>query len=141
MRRLFLRMLVMVMALAAGMAGGAKVESVFDPHEYTAAAALTLTNGNTIAIDTKNGTTTPTLTYNKGAGDVVVNGQVVANQNNTVKMALFCFESIDIGAGVTVAVTGNLGPVLASQGSFVFNGIIRVNGAAGVGSGGQYGGR
>jgi hypothetical protein len=125
----------------------APVGSLFDPNEYTAAPALTLSNGHDLDIDTKNGTTTPVLTYDLHDGEggasnpQTVNGHIVASQSGNVRMALFCFESLNIGSGVdnagesdgVVKVLGNLGVVLASRGNLTFDAGMSVAGTAGQG--------
>ena len=61
-------------------------------------------------------------------GDKVSAGVVELNESGNVEMAVFTFDEIDIGSGVSVTVTGNRGLVLASRNTFVFNTTINVAG-------------
>jgi hypothetical protein len=133
--------LAVAAAMMATVVSAGPVGSIFNPNDYAAAAALTLSSGHDLDINTQDGTVTPVLTYDTGAGPQTVNGHIVTNQSGKIVMALFCFESLDIGSGVdnagqsdgVVTVIGNLGVVLASRGNLTFDAKLCVAGTAGVG--------
>lgn len=126
--------------LAAGVSvDAAPVNSVFNPNDYASNGTLTLTSGS-IAFTTSG--TTPTYSINGGAA---VSGTTGSSASGNVEMAIFNFDSISIGSGVAVTVTGTRGLVLASKGSFSFGSILRLDGtnassSIGLGAPGAEGG-
>jgi autotransporter-associated beta strand protein len=101
--------------------------SRLDPGDFDSLGDLTLTNGESIVFDTD----TDDLTY---AVNGVTNsgGVLVTNDSGKVVMALFNFDSVDIGTNVEVTVNGNLGLVLGSLGSLTLDDVIQVNGGDGT---------
>jgi len=123
-----------VMAAAlAGQAGGADVESVYDPDVHTTGPgfniALSVGTGDTLTIYTGTSSAAPYYQLNGGSQ---YDGEKVTNPNNTVQMAVFCFNSIHIDNPDAINVTGDLGLVLGSRGNFMFaNASLSVGGGDG----------
>jgi hypothetical protein len=122
------------MALVLGLAGTAAagpvvVGSIYNPNEYTTIAPtlapttsvqfFTGANGQGDAAD---------LTYAVDGGLAQSAGVVALNESGYIEMAVFTFDEIDIGSGVSVTVTGNRGLVLASKSTFLLNSTINVAG-------------
>ena len=113
----------MVVLLAASVAYSGTVNSLFMPDQFTSLGTLNATTG-TISIDTDALTIT-------GFG----NGVAAASQWGGVELAVFTFDSINIGSGVTLDVTGNRGLVLAAKSDLNFASALSVKGGDGSSSG------
>ncbi|MDY0169155.1 MAG: LamG-like jellyroll fold domain-containing protein [Thermoguttaceae bacterium] len=97
------------------------VHSLFKPDHFGSLGALNATAG---AININ----TDSLTFDFGG---VRYGAAAISQGGGVELAVFTFDSIVVGSGVTINVTGNRGLVLASKGDFVFNSTLSLVGGNG----------
>lgn len=130
----------LIAAILGGLTAGSRAAptySLFNPGDY---AVLTndfsVTGGATvIAIDTKDGTASPTWMY----GSTNFTGLIVTNQSAKVVMALFTFGNLAISNGVSCTVTGNLGLVLACTGNMTLGNTIDLSGKSSTISGGPGG--
>ncbi|MBA4387868.1 MAG: hypothetical protein C0404_07795 [Verrucomicrobia bacterium] len=122
---------VSIMIPSAGVAG-----SVFNPLSFPTIGATLAVSSGTVAIDTKDGVSAPTLTANS----TVYTGRVVTNQNRKVALAMFNFGQIGVSSGVLCTVTGNLGVVLAATGDIAFASVLNVSGVDAVVTNGGSGG-
>ena len=105
------------------------VGPVLNPRKFTLGlGSLTVTNGQTLAIDTKGTTNNPTFSI----GGVTNTGTSALNLSNSVQLAVFAFDSIDVQTGATVTVTGDRGLVLASRNNLTLNAGISLAGGDGV---------
>ena len=120
--------LTAIIGLLAPAVQAAPIGSIFDPYDYGSLGALNLTTG-TIAFDTDALTVTG-----------FSNGVAAQSAGGGVEMALITFDSVSIGSGVTVNVTGNRGLVLASHSDLTFDSTLSLDGAAGSGQTGGAGG-
>ncbi len=114
-----------VLGLTAGTAGATTVGSQFDPADYGSLADLTPTTS--VDFFTGDGTNAPTVIIDAGTPIV---GTTATSESGNVEMALFAFDTVDIGSGVTVNVTGNRGLVIASKGNLTFSSTLSLNGGA-----------
>ncbi|MDZ7615863.1 MAG: LamG domain-containing protein, partial [Patescibacteria group bacterium] len=117
-------LLVAILGLATACVGNADastVHSLFKPDQVASLGALNATTG-TISINTDS------LTFDF---EGVRYGATAASQGGGVELAMFTFDSIHIGSGVTVQVTGNRGLVLASKSNFTFASTLDVAGKTG----------
>jgi len=105
--------------VCVGAADAGVIDSLFVPDQFASLGTLSAATG-TISIDTDALTIT-------GFG----NGVAAASQGGGVEMAVFAFDSIDIGSGATVSVTGNRGLVLASKSDFTFSSALDLSGGNG----------
>lgn len=111
---------VFVVLFAQSMSTGA-VRSLFKPDEFTSLGTLNATSG-TITIDTNALTIT-------GFGT----GVAARSQSGAAELAVFTFESISLGPGVTINVVGDRGLVLGAKGDFYCGSTLNLAGGAGVG--------
>src|SRR5688500_12082382 len=82
-----------------------------DPAGFTTLGTLNPASASTITIDT--GTTPPTMSGGATFNGVVDNG-----------VAVFCFDEVNVPAGVTLSATGSRPLAILSQGDFYFAGVI-----------------
>ena len=107
----------MVALVTSGQAG--VVHSLFKPDPFSSLGTLSATAG-VIDIDTDALTIT-------GFGS----GVTALSQSGGVEVAVFTFDAIDLGAGVTLNVTGSRGLVLASKSDFHFASALNLAGSNG----------
>jgi hypothetical protein len=112
-------------ALMAGTAGATTVGSQFDPADYTSLGSLTPTTS--VDFFTGDGVSAPTVTIDGGGA---IAGTTATSQSGNVELAIFTFDAVNVGSGVTVGVTGNRGLVIASQGNLTFSSTLSLNGGA-----------
>lgn len=93
--------------------------SLFKPHGFSSLGTLNMTTGN-LVIDTDS----PQIT---GIG----NGTIATSQGGGVEVAVFAFDTIHIGAGVNISVTGDRALVLAARNNLYFGATIDLSGADG----------
>jgi len=148
----FLVALTSLIAATASLA--ATIGSRFDPNDYASNGALSLVSGDTITFDT----TAMTYSGTFDAGGTFSGSGVAANSEsqlagvggNTsaadgvfVQLAMYNFDSINIGSSVTIVVDGNAGIALGSLGDMTIGSNIAVNGGNGgqsaIGQGGSGG--
>ncbi|HSI35570.1 MAG TPA: hypothetical protein VK986_18455, partial [Tepidisphaeraceae bacterium] len=129
MKRRFLS----AMATAAAMAvagesarAAAVTGTIFDPDGggYTSLGAQNFSAG-VLTFDTTN------LTLTHDTLGLIGSGSADTSASGQVQMAVFNFDSLSIGGGVTVNVTGNLGLALTSRTDLTVATAIGVNGTAG----------
>ncbi len=108
------------MAVGPTIARAGADRSLFLPDGFASLGTLNESSG-TINIDTD------TLTIT-GFG----NGVAASSEGGGVEMAVFTFDQIDLGSGVTINVTGNRGLVLGSKSNFNFDSILNLSGADGA---------
>jgi hypothetical protein len=139
--------LVMALALGAGIATAGPVGSIYNPNDYTLGFGdLIVDSDKTLTIQTgfeAQGDSTD-VWYSFDGGTNKIYGTVALNQNSTVEMAVFAFDSISIDNPDGIVVTGNRGLVLGSRGDLLFKGatldVKGGNGTTGSGSAGGAGG-
>lgn len=122
--------LVVVLAMASFATHAATVGSRFDPNDYTPLGDLT--TGPIVF-----STTTLAVTTN---GVSIGTGVLVTNESENVVMAMFNFDSINIGSGVSVTIGGVRGLVLGSRGDITIGTTIDLAGDDGTGGAGGNGG-
>lgn len=133
----------LTVGLWAGSAAGAIVQgSIVDPTSYGSSLGSRTLNSGTLSIDT--GGVTPTISY-VGTGvdvgtDFNLNGLTDASASGLVELAIFNFDQLSIGTGVSVSISGTRGAVLASKSNLSLNTAISVNGANATGASGGAGG-
>ncbi len=107
------------MAVGPMIANAGADRSLFLPDGFASLGTLNQSSG-TINIDTDALTIT-------GFG----NGVAALSEGGGVEMAVFTFDQIDLGSGVTINVTGNRGLVLGSKSSFNFDSTLDLSGGNG----------
>lgn len=110
---------LVVLVLLPGSVAADVVKSLFLPAQFRSLGELSLTTG-TLDIDTD------ALTMTGFSG-----GQAAVSQSGNVELAVFAFDDINLGSGVTINVTGNRGLVLASKSDFIFDSTLNLSGDAG----------
>jgi subtilisin-like proprotein convertase family protein len=116
--------LAMVVLLSA--AGAALSAQVLDPQSFTSLGAASPVG----SVDVDTSASPPTWTE----GATTLNGEVSGG------VAVFAFDSVSIGAAVTVTITGNRPAAILSQGDFTLEGTVIADAAADQAGPGGHGG-
>jgi len=100
--------------------------SLFQPADFASLGTLTVDAGKAVRFDTGSATTLPSI-----SGVLTGKGQLGVSQSGEVQVAVFAFDSIQLGKGATVTITGDRGIVLLSKNAIAIDTTLSVSGANG----------
>jgi outer membrane autotransporter protein len=116
---------IVITALFAALPAQAQL----DPTNFTSLGTLTVSSGDTVAINTSTGV----ITIN---GSPAFTSSVTQSQTSAASIRVFTFANINIASGATITVTGSEPLALLSQGTASVLSDINVSGQAGNGTNG-----